>query len=120
MAYEHTSVDTMKSWGEICKVLYSHGCEATRYTETAQGFIIEFLRTKPTKHVAWGVLHFGSGRFDGWYFRHEDGLEMLDFFREEFPGERFALVSRTEKQRAYTGRGALRPHQSAQWLKAAS
>lgn len=51
MAYEHTSVDIMKSWSEICKVLYSHGCEATRYTETPQGFIIEFLRTKPTKHV---------------------------------------------------------------------
>ena len=44
MAYEQTSVDAMKSWGEICKVLYSHGCEATRYTETPEGLIIEFIR----------------------------------------------------------------------------
>lgn len=44
MAYEQTSVDAMKSWGEICKVLYSHGCEATRYTETPDGFIMEFIR----------------------------------------------------------------------------
>jgi hypothetical protein len=44
MAYETTSVDCMKSWGEICKVLYSHGCEATRYTDMPDGFIVEFIR----------------------------------------------------------------------------
>jgi len=44
MSYESTQVPEMKSWGEICKVLYSHGCEATRYTETPEGFIIEFIR----------------------------------------------------------------------------
>lgn len=43
-AYEGTDVDAMKSWGDICKVLYSHGCEATRYTETSSGFIVEFIR----------------------------------------------------------------------------
>jgi hypothetical protein len=37
MAYEQTSVDPMKSWGEIVKILYAHGCEATRYTEMAEG-----------------------------------------------------------------------------------
>lgn len=46
MAYETTSVDCMKSWGEICKVLYSHGCEATRYTEMPDGFQIEFSMKK--------------------------------------------------------------------------
>jgi len=49
MAYEQTSVDAMKSWGEICKVLYSHGCEATRYTETPDGFIMEFIRVSMVK-----------------------------------------------------------------------
>lgn len=49
MAYEQTSVDAMKSWGEICKVLYSHGCEATRYTETQDGFIMEFIRASVTE-----------------------------------------------------------------------
>jgi len=39
----------MKSWGEICKVLYSHGCEATRYTETPDGFIMEFIRVSMVK-----------------------------------------------------------------------
>lgn len=44
MPYEKTTVDPMRSWGEICKILYAHGCEATRYTELAEGFIIEFIR----------------------------------------------------------------------------
>jgi len=44
MAYEKTTVDSMKSWGAVCKVLYSHGCEATRYTESQEGFIVEFIR----------------------------------------------------------------------------
>lgn len=49
MAYEHTSVDTMKSWGEICRVLYSHGVEATRYTENSTGIVIEFVRIVKAK-----------------------------------------------------------------------
>jgi hypothetical protein len=44
MPYEKTTVDSMKSWGEICKILYAHGCEATRYTDSADGFIVEFIR----------------------------------------------------------------------------
>ncbi|MCK9601040.1 MAG: hypothetical protein M0R06_18505 [Sphaerochaeta sp.] len=48
MSYESTQVPEMKSWGEICKVLYSHGCEATRYTETPEGFIMEFIRASVT------------------------------------------------------------------------
>jgi hypothetical protein len=44
MPYEKTTIDPMKSWGEICRVLYSHGCEATRYTELPDGFIVEFIR----------------------------------------------------------------------------
>lgn len=81
---------------------------------------VRLVVAQPTKHVAWGVLHLSSGRFDGWYFKPEDGIEMLEFFREEFPGERFALVARTERQPAQTGRAPLRPHESAKWLRAAS
>lgn len=44
MAYEQTTVDPMKSWGEIVKILYAHGCEATRYTDMVEGFQIEFIR----------------------------------------------------------------------------
>ena len=49
MAYEKTTVDCMKSWGEVCKILYAHGCEATRYTETPDGFIIEFIRVSASE-----------------------------------------------------------------------
>lgn len=51
MAYEKTSVDAMKSWGEVCKVLYSHGCEATSYAESPEGFIVSFLRRSSVKGV---------------------------------------------------------------------
>ena len=44
--------------------------------------------------VAFGVLHVQSGRFDGWYFDHDEAAEMLDFFRNEFPGNEFELVGR--------------------------
>lgn len=45
MAYEKTSVDAMRSWGEINAVLYAHGCEGTAYSEIPErGFQIEFVR----------------------------------------------------------------------------
>lgn len=45
MAYEKTTVDAMKSWGEINSILYAHGCEGTSYSEIPErGFQIEFVR----------------------------------------------------------------------------
>lgn len=45
MPYEDTKVEAMRSWGEICSVLYAHGCKGTAYTEApGTGFQIEFVR----------------------------------------------------------------------------
>ncbi len=68
--------------------------------------------------VAFGVLHVQSGRFDGWYFDHDEAEEMLDFFRNEFPGNEFELVGRSEGQPTGTDRVALRPHESGAWAVA--
>jgi hypothetical protein len=47
MAYEKTTVDAMRSWSEINRILYAHGCEGTSYTEVPdKGFQIEFVRRK--------------------------------------------------------------------------
>jgi hypothetical protein len=52
MPYEDTKVDAMRSWGDICAVLYAHGCEGTAYTELqGQGFQIEFVRKIQGKKV---------------------------------------------------------------------
>lgn len=65
--------------------------------------------------VAWGIRHQASGRQDGWYFEETDAVEMLNYFRGEYPHEEFILVSRTANEPAFTGRLALRPAESSQW-----
>jgi len=52
MPYENTSVDSMKSWSEICSILYAHGCKGTAYTEApGTGFQIEFVRDVRGKSI---------------------------------------------------------------------
>lgn len=52
MAYEKTTVDAMRSWGDINKVLYAHGCEGTSYSEIPdKGFQIEFVRRSRDRPV---------------------------------------------------------------------
>lgn len=46
MAYETTTIDPMKSWGEICAVVYAHGCEGTSYSEIpTKGFEVQFIKS---------------------------------------------------------------------------
>jgi hypothetical protein len=52
MAYETTTVDCMKSWGEINSILYKHKCEATAYSEIPnRGFQIEFVKKVNNRNV---------------------------------------------------------------------
>ena len=44
MAYESTTVTVERSQSEINRLLYNHGCEATRFTNTPDGAIIDFIR----------------------------------------------------------------------------
>lgn len=70
--------------------------------------------------VAWGVFHPASKRFDGWYFHRDDAIGVLEYFRDEFPAERFHLVGRTKQQEPFTGRVPLRSMNSEQWARAAA
>jgi predicted GIY-YIG superfamily endonuclease len=67
--------------------------------------------------IAWGVYHELSNRLDGWYFRHSDGLEMLEYFSSEYPEDKFILVGRRERQSHQTGLRPLRPMDSKLWAR---
>lgn len=52
MAYEQTSIDPMKSWGEITSILYAHGCKGSAYAEKpGEGFQIEFIKDVKGKSI---------------------------------------------------------------------
>jgi len=67
------------------------------------------------KPAAWGVLHEKSHRLDGWYFNESDAMEMVEFFRTEFPNEEFKFVSRGQNESIRMP--ALRVHDAYLWAK---
>ncbi len=67
---------------------------------------------------AWRIYHPASGRSDGWYFRESDATDVYDYFKTEWPKERFELLAiRSEADWFPLGQPALRPVNSSKWAR---
>ena len=79
-----------------------------------QGTPIPVAQPLPVKPWGYAVLHMASGRRDGNYVDKRQGMEMLDWWRRQFPREQFEMV-----EALAPARPELRPFNASEWRRAA-
>ncbi len=65
--------------------------------------------------TTWAIFHPYSGRIDGWYSKKDTAEGVLDYFREEFPKDKFTLVTREEFGGYAVRDKHLRASEAEQW-----